>query len=275
MTDGQVVVATSPGEIDALSGRLEQLEATSVTARRQTTERVVVTAAFPSESAGREVVATLRGEGRMVVAGPPSAAHAVAWRNRTAPSWFGDGACVCAPWADFDRSAASLVVEIDPGPSFGAGTHPSTGLALDQVASHVNRDSSVLDVGCGTGVLAIAGARLGAGVVEAIDIDEAAVIATRANATLNGVGDLVRASVRPLTAIAGPFDTVVANIHAAVLVELATDLRRLVGRAGTLILSGLSPGQTSVVAAALRPLVVVSATRRDDWVALTLRPASS
>jgi ribosomal protein L11 methyltransferase len=142
----------------------------------------------------------------------------------------------------------------------------------------VRPDVAVLDVGCGTGVLAIAAACLGAARVVAVDVDEAAVAATGANASTNGVAGVVQASADPLATLDGPFEMVVANIHAPTLIELAPELRRLLASDGRLVLSGLSPGQSSMVGAAMRPLEVVSVTGCDDWVALVLepvRPASS
>jgi ribosomal protein L11 methyltransferase len=268
----RVLVATTPEERERVRGVLSSLGAGESWSRPQAAHRVVVTATFITDESARLATQALRAAGLMAITGPATPGHSVAWGNRTAPIWFGDGACVCQPWAEFDRTSASLVVEIDPGRGFGSGAHPTTRMVLDEIAARVRPDTTVLDVGCGTGVLAIAAARLGSAAVVAVDIDDAAVEVTRANASLNGVAGAVRASSEPLPAIDGPFELIVANISASTLVLLAPELRRLSAPNGRIVLSGLSPGQSSIVSAAMRPLDVVSSLCRDDWVALVLEP---
>ena len=123
------------------------------------------------------------------------------------------------------------MVLIDPGRAFGSGSHPSTLLALAALEALVLPGSTVLDVGCGSGVLAVAAARLGAGRVVAIDIDPAAHEATLDNAARNGVA--VEVSATPLGEVAGRFDVVVANLLAPTLVELAAPLGERVGEQGS------------------------------------------
>jgi ribosomal protein L11 methyltransferase len=158
-----------------------------------------------------------------------------------------------ADWRDVLRSPArtvdvarGLTVDIDPGRAFGNGGHPTTRAALDALVPEVRPGDRVLDVGCGSGVLAVAAARLGASVVVAIDVDPEAVDVTRANARRNGVDDVVDASTTPVGDVPGPpFDVVVANLGGRLVIdELARDLAARTGRAlvvGGLLDDGLPP----------------------------------
>ncbi len=188
-----------------------------------------------------------------------------------------DRLCVCFPWSEFDRSAVAGIVEIDPGRSFGTGSHPSTRLLLTELADRIGGGETVLDVGCGSGVLALSAARLGATAV-ATDIEPEAHEATRANARRNQLAGQVCVDGRAIDGRpgAGVFDAVVANIGAAALTELAPVVSARVAPGGWLGLSGLSPAQVSLVASAYRGLDVEAVRRDDDWAALILRrPASA
>lgn len=223
----------------------------------------------------REAVAELRADGHAAVLGPPDEAHAVGWLNRNRAVLVGGKLAVCFPWADADAPA---VVEIDPGEAFGAGTHPSTRLLAEWLAEHVTGGERVLDVGCGSGVLALVAARLGAAEAVGIDIEPAAVSAAESNARRNGLDDVTAFSTAPVGgAELGTSDVVVANITADVLVPLASDIAERVASGGRLAISGISAAQTSSVAAAYRrhDIELVDPVRLDDWVSLTGRRASS
>ena len=134
---------------------------------------------------------------------------------------------------------------IEPASSFGLGDHPTTALTLGLLAAHVRSAraastiDSVLDVGCGSGVLGIVAAQLGVATIRAIDISAAAIEATNANAARNGVVDHITADTAPLSAVTGSYDLVVANILAPVLVSMADDLRRVLAPGGVLMISGI------------------------------------
>jgi ribosomal protein L11 methyltransferase len=131
--------------------------------------------------------------------------------------------------------------------------------------------SRVLDVGCGSGVLAIAACRFGAATAVGIDISPAAVPTTDHNAEINGVADRITASTTPLAEVDGTYGVVVANILAPALVDLAADLRRVLADDGTLIISGILAERHEHVLAALAPLRVVARDDRDGWTAISLR----
>jgi ribosomal protein L11 methyltransferase len=194
------------------------------------------------------------------------------WREHAVPSWITDDLVVTPTWVDVNVHYPGItIVSIDPASAFGLGDHASTVLTARAVRGFVSPGASVLDVGCGSGVIAVIAARSGAAYVEAIDVSAAAIEATVANAVRNGVAAIVRASTTPLAEIAGEFDVVAANILAPTIVELAPELRRVVSRSGVLVVSGLLADRTAHVVEALAPMQVVDRFVREGWVALVLR----
>jgi ribosomal protein L11 methyltransferase len=162
------------------------------------------------------------------------------------------------------------VVELDPGGGFGSGGHPATRLLLEDLAALIAGGERVLDVGCGSGVLGLCALRLGASSLTAIDIEAAAVEATRRNAELNGLANRVNAAPSRLGDVEETFDVVVANVGRAALVDLAPDLLPRVAADGWLAVSGFSPPQCSLVAARLQPLAVRQGRACGEWSSLVL-----
>ncbi len=134
------------------------------------------------------------------------------------------------------------VLRLDPGRTFGSGSHPTTRAVLMALVSRVGPTTTVLDVGCGSGVLAVAAAMLGAAAVVGIDVDTESPSVVAANVAANGAADVVTASTDPLSMVAGRadrYDVVAANLLAPIIIELADDLEAVVADGGALILSGL------------------------------------
>lgn len=165
-----------------------------------------------------------------------------AWREHAHPIEIAGGRVIVAPaWMPAPTPPpGGLVVTIDPGRTFGSGAHATTRLVLEALVRLPLAGARVLDVGCGSGVLAIVAARLGAVEVVAVDVDPACIEATVANARANGIGRRVRATVEPLGALDGAFDIVVANVLLPAFETLAPELRRLAMR--TLVVSGMLDG---------------------------------
>ena len=196
------------------------------------------------------------------------------WRAHARPTWVHDDLVVTPAWYEGSPgqgSDSAIVVAIDPGEAFGMGDHPTTIASLRALRAALPPHATVLDVGCGSGVLGIAALRLGARRVEAIDIAEVAVSATNDNARRNGVQSQLSASATPLAEVVGHFDVVVANILAPALRQLAPDLRRVMEPDGVLVLSGLLVDRYDDVVAAMAPLHLMHVEPCDGWVALTLR----
>ncbi len=195
------------------------------------------------------------------------------WRNHVQPVWIDIDLVICPAWVPFDAPGVTTVT-IEPGSTFGLGDHPTTILSLRalRAALATRQGATVLDVGCGSGVLAIAACLLGASHATAIDISPASVAVTLANATANGVAGRVDVSTTPLAEVDGHYDIVVANILAPTLIELAADLCRLVATSGALILSGVLVDRHEHVEDALLPFRRTSRTTLDAWAALTFVP---
>jgi ribosomal protein L11 methyltransferase len=172
-----------------------------------------------------------------------------AWMDDFRPMRFGERLWIVPTgYEPPDPEAVNLL--LDPGLAFGTGTHPTTALCLEWLDAHPPVDASVIDYGCGSGVLAIAALRLGARHCIGVDLDPQALIATRANARRNDIADERLPVCLPEDLHAGPVDLVMANILSGPLVELAPVLGRLVRPGGRLILSGLLEEQAETVKAA-------------------------
>lgn len=193
------------------------------------------------------------------------------WRQHAVVTWVERDLAIVPAWLDADLSADVVRVDIDPGAAFGLGDHPTTVLSARLLRAAWWTGASVLDVGTGSGVLAVLAARLGAPYVRAIDIAPAAIQATMANAVRNGVDGIIDVSATTLAEIDEPADVVVANLLAPILVDLATELRRVTAPAGTLIISGILADRHDHVLAALAPLVPVTTVTKDGWAAVQLR----
>ncbi len=161
-----------------------------------------------------------------------------------------------------------LNIELDPALAFGTGHHPTTAACLEAIASEVKSGDSVADIGCGSGILAIAAAKMGA-VVDACDTDPVSVGNTLENAEMNGV------TFRSVWEGSAPgtqeiYDVVIANIVADVLVFIASDLKRLLKEKGTLVLSGILDKYEDKVLKAYADCKVVKRIQRDEWITLVV-----
>jgi ribosomal protein L11 methyltransferase len=193
------------------------------------------------------------------------------WRRFAEPIWVETDLVVRPAWVPFDAPVGVTVLHIEPGATFGMGDHPTTILSLRAARRLVTPGCSVLDVGCGSGVLAIGAVVFGAGHAVGVDIAPAAVPTTLDNATANGVADRIEASTTDLAEVEGTYDIVLANILAPTLVALSVDLTRVVADGGALVISGILSTAHAHVLEALRPMHVVATDEMNGWVALTLR----
>jgi ribosomal protein L11 methyltransferase len=180
-------------------------------------------------------------------------------------------------WRRHRRQAGDVIIAMDPGMAFGTGLHPTTRLCLAALEPLADRGeltgARVLDVGCGSGILAIAALQLGAGSALGVDTDPIAIESTLANARRNRLTRRIRARVGSLPSGERPFDVVLANLIAGVLVALADGLVAELRPGGTLIASGIFIDRERDVVAALEAagLVVASRSAEGEWIALVAR----
>lgn len=199
-----------------------------------------------------------------------------AWKAHYRPVRVGNRVVVRPPWQEYEETQNDVVVVLDPGMAFGTGTHPTTRLAMIGLERSLQRGNSVLDVGTGSGVLAIAAKLLGADRVDACDIEPVAVRSARENAERNGLGGKIsieEGSAGQEGPFPGVYDVVVANIIARVLAEIADDIVPSVATNGMLVLSGVIEGREADVVEAYekRDFEVFWRDQIEDWVGMVLR----
>jgi ribosomal protein L11 methyltransferase len=183
---------------------------------------------------------------------------------------FGRRLWVCPTSAELPDDPEAVVVRLDPGLAFGTGTHPTTALCLQILDSLPIMGRSVIDYGCGSGILGIAALKLGADHVWAVDLDPQALLATRDNASANGVSSSI--DVQGVEASLRPAYCVMANILAGPLIELAPTLTEACEPGGYLVLSGLLKTQAYAVKAAYGAAFDrVQVVERDDWCCIYAR----
>jgi ribosomal protein L11 methyltransferase len=206
------------------------------------------------------------------------------WKVHFKPSRIGTRLVIKPTWEEFAAREGDLVIELDPGMAFGTGTHPTTRLCLETMERYffgeppyetqpIAAATTVLDVGTGSGLLAIAAVKLGASRVIGIDIDPGAVEIAHANLVLNRVEQAAQVTSEPLAEVAGNFDIVVANILAEELVRLGGELVGRVRAGGLLILSGILNEKEELVITGFSPfpLTLVEITRDAEWSCLAYR----
>jgi ribosomal protein L11 methyltransferase len=197
---------------------------------------------------------------------------ATAWQEHFHVLHLGRRLVIKPSWRRHRKTGDQVVIDLDPGMAFGTGLHPTTRLCLIALEARAERGplGRVLDVGCGSGILSIAAVRLGATRALGVDIDPIAVEATVANARHNRVGKRVRAREGSVPTGEGPFDTVLANLIAGVLMEIAPELAGELVPGGSLIGSGIFIDREPSTREALEAagFEVTGRWVESDWVAL-------
>ena len=198
-----------------------------------------------------------------------------AWKDYFNVTRITDRIVVKPEWKAHDPAPDELVIHIDPGMAFGTGTHPTTAMCLELIETHLRPGQTLLDVGCGSGILMIAGAKLGAGSITGIDTDPMAVEISGQNMLKNRIPkDRFHLKTATLDQLPqSPHDLIVANIIAQVLADIAEDLEKRMHADSIAILSGIIRERKPDVLAALTAAGLETSEEKTqgEWVALTVR----
>lgn len=198
------------------------------------------------------------------------------WKVHFKPFAIVPGLVIRPSWESYAPQEGEVVLEMDPGMAFGTGHHATTSLCMAHIREVLRQQpgAKVLDVGTGTGILAMASALWGAEELLGIDNDPLAVDAARVNVAKNGLDGKLRIEMTPLAQVEGSFGLVVANIIHDVLVAMADDLARLVASEGVLVLSGILAGEQAANITRVftgRGFSLVAEEQKGEWSSLRLK----
>jgi len=272
-----VAIDVLPERADEASAHLFELGAQGVEERDSTTlhkgtaGKTTLVASFETEQEAREVQGALGPRARLEeIVGD---AWRDAWKEHFRPFRVCKGVWIRPPWEKaVPANKGEVVLELEPGRAFGTGLHETTRLVAEAIAAHKKRlaGATVLDVGTGSGILALVALVLGADSAVGIDTDADAIGVAKANARRNAMTKRARFSTTSVDALEDRYDLVLANIEADVLILLRDALRARVARGGTLVLSGiLDSRERDVVAAFGKPRARAA---MGEWVALSYGP---
>lgn len=189
------------------------------------------------------------------------------WKKYYKPTKVGEKIVVKPIWEEYDAQGEELVVELDPGMAFGTGTHETTRMCIQSLEKYVREDSTVFDVGCGSGILAIAAAKLGSKMAVGVDLDPVAVESAKENVGYNNLENIQILYGNLVEVIDGKADIVVANIIAEVICILTEDVKRVLKDNGYFITSGIIHDRVDMVTKKLEEtgFEVIEINKDGEW----------
>lgn len=195
------------------------------------------------------------------------------WKKYYKPLEIGEKLAIVPEWEDYDNDNR-VVIKINPGMAFGTGTHESTYMCLELLERFVNKDDDIFDIGCGSGILAIAGLKLGAKKALLVDIDEKCIDASHENAGLNDLEDKMEIKKgNLLDVVKGRADLIVSNIIAEIIVDEIKNLKNHMDKGGIFITSGIIKERRQMVIHALEAngFEIIDELEKNNWVAIVGR----
>ena len=189
------------------------------------------------------------------------------WKQYYKPSKVGEKIVVKPIWEEYEAKDGELVVDLDPGMAFGTGTHETTRMCIQALERYVKEESTVFDVGCGSGILAIAAAKLGAKLAVGVDLDPVAVESSIENVGYNNLNNIEILHGNLVEVIDGKADIVVANILAEIICILTDDVKRVLNDGGIFITSGIIHDRVDMVCKKLEAtgFEVIEKNRDGEW----------
>ncbi|MBE6604432.1 MAG: 50S ribosomal protein L11 methyltransferase [Ruminococcaceae bacterium] len=226
----------------------------------------------------RERMADSGFEGKIEVIGVSEEDWANSWKAYYKPLHIGKRMVIVPAWEHYSEQPGEIIVRMDPGMAFGTGTHETTRLVIELLEQHVNEGMRVLDVGCGSGILAICAKKLGAAACKAYDIDPVAVRVARENIKDSGEENVtcdVSDLLKQVDLSGGGYDIVCANIVADIIIRMAPDVGAYMKENAILLASGIITERAEEVVKALQDNDLVVTQRLDDngWCALVVKKA--
>lgn len=195
------------------------------------------------------------------------------WKKYYKPLEIGERLAIVPEWEDYDEKDR-VIIKINPGMAFGTGTHESTYMCLELLEKYVNKDDEIFDIGCGSGILAIAGLKLGAKKALAVDIDDKCIDASHENAGLNKLEDKMEIKKgNLLDVVKGRADLIVSNIIAEIIVDEIKNLKNHMDKGGIFITSGIIKERRQMVIGALEEngFEIIDELDKNNWVAIVGR----
>ena len=195
------------------------------------------------------------------------------WKQYYKPSKVGEKIVVKPIWEEYEAKDGELVVDLDPGMAFGTGTHETTRMCIQALERYVKEESTVFDVGCGSGILAIAAAKLGAKLAVGVDLDPVAVESSIENVGYNNLNNIEILHGNLVEVIDGKADIVVANILAEIICILTDDVKRVLKDGGTFITSGIIHDRRQMVIDALEKedFEIIEVNKDGEWNCIVAR----
>ena len=196
------------------------------------------------------------------------------WKTQYPPISMTDNLTIIPDWSDYSPREGEHLIRIEPGIAFGTGDHPTTRLAIQAMAQHLTPNSTVFDVGTGSGIIALSAGALGAKSVTAFDLDETATTNAQHHVEMNQLGSVVQVQTNNLLeGITSTASIIVANIITPILLHLLKDAYRCLEPKGVLIMGGIQEGeeQELINAATTIGFVNISTTSENGWICITCR----
>lgn len=224
----------------------------------------------------RERFDSLGIDAKMTISGVNEEDWANSWKAYYKPIRIGERIVIVPAWEKYDEQQGDIVVRMDPGMAFGTGTHETTRLVISLLEKYVSRGVRVLDVGCGSGILAICASKLGAGSCKAYDIDPVAVKVARENIKDSGLDNVtcdVSDLLRQVDTEHAPYGVICANIVADIIIRMTPDVGRLMDEKSVILASGIIVERAEDVISCFEQngFAIVECIQENGWCALAVK----